>query len=203
MKILLTAFDPFGGEPVNPAWEAVSRLRAPAGTELVRLQVPTVFGVSGDLVCDCLRREKPDLVLCVGQAAGRAAVTPERVAVNRMDARIPDNAGAQPREQPVSPGGRDSYPARLPVEKLAEAIRAAGVAAEVSESAGSFVCNQLFYRVMEAAEREFPALRGGFIHAPCLPEQAERLGKGKVLPSLPMEEIIRALEAALRFLAEE
>ena len=97
MKILVTAFDPFGGEPVNPAWEAVQRLRAPAGAELTRLQVPTVFGESGDLVCAAMERERPDLVLCVGQAAGRPAITPERVGINLMDASIPDNAGAQPR----------------------------------------------------------------------------------------------------------
>lgn len=201
MKILLTAFDPFGGEPVNPAWEAVERVRAPEGTELVRLQVPTVFGASGDLVCAAMERERPDLVLCVGQAAGRAALTPERVAINLMDASIPDNAGAQPAEEPILPGGPAAYFSNLPVKALAEAIRAAGVPAAVSNSAGTFVCNQLLYRVMDTVRKKYPTVRGGFIHVPCLPEQAERLGKEKTIPSLALEEIVRGLEAALRFLA--
>ena len=147
MKILLTGFEPFGGEPVNPAWEAVQRVRAPEGAELLRLQVPTVFARAGDLVCAAMERERPDLVLCVGQAAGRAALTPERVAINIMDASIPDNAGAQPREEPVVPGGPAAYFTTLPVKRIAAAIQAAGVPAAVSNSAGTFVCNALLYRV--------------------------------------------------------
>ncbi len=203
MKILLTAFDPFGGEPVNPAWEAVRRLRAPEEAELLRLQVPTVFGLSGDLVCEAMERERPDLVLCVGQAAGRPAITPERVGINLMDAAIPDNAGALPREQPVIPGGPAAYFSTLPVKALAEAIRAAGVPAAVSNSAGTFVCNQLLYRVLDAIERRCPGMRGGFIHVPCLPEQAERMGKEKAIPSLELEEIVKGLEAALEYLAQQ
>ena len=202
MKILLTAFDPFGGEPVNPAWEAVQRLRAPAGTELVRLCLPTVFGLSGDLLCRAMAGTQPDLVLCAGQAAGRAAITPERQARNRMDASIPDNAGFQPREQPVIPGGPAVLPARLPAEELAAAIRASGVPAEVSDSAGLFVCNQLLYRLLYEMEKKYPSMRGGFLHVPCLPEQAERLGGGKALPSLPLEDIVRGLQAGLDWLTE-
>lgn len=203
MKILLTGFEPFGGEAINPAWEAVCRLRAPEGAELVKLCLPTVFGLSGDLLCAALASEKPDLVLCVGQAAGRAAITPERQAVNRMDAAIPDNAGSQPREQPVIPGGPAVLGARLPAEELAEAIRAAGVPAEVSDSAGLFVCNQLLYRLLYEMEIKYPNMRGGFVHVSCLPEQAERLGKGKPLPSLPLDDIVRGLQAALDLLAEQ
>ena len=203
MKILLTAFDPFGGEPVNPAWEAVQRLREPAGAELRRLQVPTVFGESGDLVCAVMERERPDLVLCVGQAAGRPAITPERVAINLMDASIPDNVGAQPAEQAVIPGGPAAYFSSLPVKALAEAIRGAGVPAAVSNSAGTFVCNQLLYRVLDAIEHRYPGMRGGFVHVPCLPEQALRLGKEKTIPSLELEEIVKGLEAALVFLTKQ
>ena len=202
MKILLTAFDPFGGEPINPAWEAVRRVRAPRGTELVTLQLPTVFGRSGDLLCAALEREKPDLVLCVGQAAGRAALTPERRAVNRMDAAIPDNAGAMPREQPVKPGGPEEYFTNLPVEAMARAVSAAGVPAAVSDSAGYFVCNQLFYRLMHEIEARYPVARGGFLHVPCLPAQAARMKKEKEIPSMPLEEIVRGLQTALDFLAE-
>lgn len=203
MKILLTAFDPFGGEPVNPAWEAVQRLRAPEGAELVRLQVPTVFGRSGDLVCAAMERERPELVLCIGQAAGRAALTPERAAVNLAEASIPDNAGAQPRGEPVIPGGPEKLFSNLPVRDLAEAIRTAGVAAEVSDSAGTFVCNQLLYRVLDAIGQRFPGMSGGFIHVPCLPEQALRLGREKTIPSMELEEIVKGLEAALDFLARQ
>ena len=202
-KILLTAFEPFGGEPVNPAWEAVQRVRAPEGTELVRLQVPTVFARAGDLVCAAMERERPDLVLCVGQAAGRAALTPERVAINVADASIPDNAGAQPQEEPIVPGGPAAYFATLPVKRVAAAIRAAGVPAAVSNSAGTFVCNALLYRVLHEAERRTPDLRAGFLHVPCLPEQAERMREDREIPSLPLEQIVIGLEAALAALCEE
>ncbi len=202
MKILVTGFEPFGGETVNAAWEAVRRLRAPAGTELKKLLLPTVFGVSGDLLCAALAEEKPDLVLCVGQAVGRTAITPERLGLNRMDAAIPDNAGVQPRERPVIPGGPERLSARLPVEELAEAIAAAGVPAAVSDSAGLFVCNQLLYRLLYEMEEKYPAMRGGFIHVPCLPEQAARPGKEKPLPALPLDDIVRGLQAGLERLAE-
>ena len=202
MKILLTAFDPFGGEPVNPAWEAVQLVRAPEGTELLRMQIPTVFGVSGDLVCAAMERERPDLVLCIGQAAGREAITPERAAVNLAEASIPDNAEAQPRGEPVVPGGPERLFSNLPVRDLAEAIRAAGVAAEVSDSAGTFVCNQLLYRVLDAIGQRYPGMGGGFLHVPCLPEQARRMEKEKTIPSMELEEIVKGLDAALRFLAE-
>lgn len=135
------------------------------------------------------------------QAAGRAAITPERQAVNRMDASIPDNAGFQPREQPVVPGGPATYPARLPVRDLAKVIAASGVPAAVSDSAGAFVCNQLFYRLLHEMEKKYPLMRGGFLHVPCLPEQAERLGKGGLLPSLTLEDSVRGLQAGLDWLA--
>ena len=160
MKILLTAFDPFGGEPVNPAWEAVRLLRAPAGTEVKKLLLPTVFGRSGDLLCAALAAEQPDLTLCIGQAAGRPAITPERIGVNLMDASIPDNAGFRPKEEPVLPGAPAAYFARLPVRALAEAIAASGVPAAVSNSAGLFVCNQLLYRLLHEMETKYPAMGG-------------------------------------------
>ena len=199
MKILLTGFEPFGGEDVNPSWEAVQRLQAPEGTELIRLRLPVVFREAGEQLAAALRREQPDLVLCIGQAAGRDAITPERLGVNLMDASIPDNAGFQPREEPVLPGAPAAYFVRLPVAALAQAIRAAGVPARVSNSAGLFVCNALLCRLLHEIETHYPQMRGGFLHVPCLPEQAERLGKGKALPSLALPEIVRGLQAALAF----
>ena len=200
MKILLTGFEPFGGEDINPSWEAVRQLQAPEGTELVRLRLPVVFREAGEQLAAALAREQPDLVLCIGQAAGRAAITPERLGVNLMDAAIPDNAGFQPQEAPVIPGAPAAFFAKLPVKELADAIRAAGVPAQVSNSAGLFVCNALLYRLLHEIETRYSGMRGGFLHVPCLPEQAERLGKEKPLPSLTLAEIIRGLQAALDFL---
>ena len=200
MKILVTGFEPFGGEDVNPSWEAVRQLRAPEGTELVRLRLPVVFREAGELLAAAMKRERPDLVFCIGQAAGRDAITPERLGVNLMDAAIPDNTGFQPREEPVIPGSPAAFFARLPVKELAEAIRAAGVPAQVSNSAGLFVCNALLYRLLYEMETGYPGMRGGFLHVPCLPEQAKRLGKETPLPSLTLAEIIQGLQAALDFL---
>lgn len=195
MKLLLTGFDPFGGERINPAWEAVRRVQAPPGVMLLRLQVPTVFGTSVDMVTAAIREQRPDAVLCVGQAAGRAALTPERVAINCMDASLPDNAGRQPMDEPVVPGGPAAYFATLPIKAMAEAIRAAGLPAEISNSAGTFVCNQLLYGVLHFLTQHAPAVGGGFLHVPALPEQAER--SPRPLPSLPLEDIVLGLEAAI------
>ena len=203
MKILATGFEPFGGEDINPSWEAVRQLRAPEGTELVRLRLPVVFREAGELLAAAMKRERPDLVLCIGQAAGRAAITPERLGVNLMDAAIPDNTGFQPREEPVIPGAPAAFFARLPVKELAEAIRAAGVPAQVSNSAGLFVCNALLYRLLHEIETRYPGMRGGFLHVPCLPEQAERLGKGQPLPWLELSQIVQGLQAALDFFGEK
>lgn len=203
MKILVTGFEPFGGEDVNPSWEAVRQLQAPEGTELVRLRLPVVFREVGEQLARAMQQEQPDLVLCIGQAAGRDAITPERLGVNLMDAAIPDNAGFQPQEEPVIPGAPAAFFARLPVAALAEAIRAAGVPARVSNSAGLFVCNALLYRLLHEMETRYPHMRGGFLHVPCLPEQAARLGKEKPLPSLELSRIVRGLQAALDFFGEK
>ncbi len=201
MKILLTGFEPFGGEEVNPSWEAVERLRAPEGTELRKLRLPVVFREAGERLAEALAAEKPDLVLCIGQAAGRAAITPERIGVNLMDASGPDNAGFQPAEEPVIPGAPAACFAKLPVKELAAAIRAEGVPAEVSNSAGLFVCNALLFRLLHEIETRCPGMQGGFVHVPCLPEQARRLGKGKTIPSMELEEIVLGLQAGLDFLS--
>lgn len=198
MKILLTGFDPFGGESINPALEAVKLVKAPIGAELVRLEVPTVFGRSVATVLEAVRLHRPDAVVCVGQAAGRGEITPERVAINIADASIPDNEGNQPCDAPIIPEGENAFFSTLPVKAMAEAIRAAGLPASVSNTAGTFVCNQLMYGLLYHISREFPGMRGGFIHVPCIPEQAARMEKP--VPSLPLPEIVRGLEAALSVL---
>lgn len=149
-RVLLTGFTPFGGERINPALEAVKRVRCPEA-ELRILEVPTVFGDSARLVTAEMDAFRPDVVLCVGQAAGRSAVTPERVAINVDDARIPDNNGCQPVDAPIVPGGPAAYFATVPVKDMVRAIREAGVPSELSNSAGTYVCNHLLYCVLHHA----------------------------------------------------
>ena len=166
-KLLITGFDPFGGEQVNPAFEAVRLLPDEiAGLELCKLEIPTEFIKSGVILKDALRAVHPNAVLCVGQAGGRTAVTPERVAINLMDARIPDNAGYQPIDTPVVPDGPAAFFSTLPVKAIAARIQSDGLPAAVSNTAGTYVCNSLLYTLLHTAALEYPGLRGGFLHAP-------------------------------------
>ena len=199
MKILITGFDPFGGETINPASEAVRLVRAPAGVELIRMpDIPTVFSVS-KLVCSEILKGKPDAVLCIGQAGGRRAVTPERIGINLMDAGIPDNRGFQPKDLPIEKLGKAAYFSTLPVKKIAEAITLEGIPCEISNSAGTFVCNSLLYSVLSFIEKEQLPIRAGFLHVPFLPSQTV---KKPGYPSLPMEQIVAALEIALKVIAK-
>lgn len=192
MKIMLTAFDAFGGQTINPAQQAVRRVQAPKGVELVRVEVPTVFGKSIQVVAEAMEREQPDAVLCVGQAGGRAAVTPERVSINLMDARIPDNEGNQPEDQPVVPDGENALFSTLPVKAMTAAIQKQEIPAQLSNTAGTFVCNQLLYGVLHLCQQRFPKTQAGFIHVPFLPEQAKN---GE--PSLSLDQMVKALETVL------
>ncbi|MEO7888005.1 MAG: pyroglutamyl-peptidase I [Polaromonas sp.] len=196
--VLLTGFDPFGDtghsdQPINPSWQAVKALKGKriAGHTLVTAQLPTVFQASIDELHRLLAQHKPTLVICVGQAGGRGAISLERVAININDARIPDNIGSQPVDTPVVPGGPAAYFSNLPIKAMLQAMQDAGVAAEVSQTAGTFVCNHVFYALMHAlaTRRGFKRTRGGFIHVPYLPEQGA--------PSLPLEEIVRGLRLAV------
>ena len=201
MKILVTGFDPFGGETVNPAWEAVSRLPAETGgAEIVKLQVPTMFGRAPEAVLREVERLRPDFVVSVGQAAGRTAITPERIAINCEEASIPDNAGFQPAGGRVVEGGPDGYFSLLPVKEMAAAIQAAGLSGKVSNTAGTYVCNHLMYHILHACHTRYPGMRSGFIHVPCIPEQ--QAGHPEWF-ALPLEEIVRGLTAALEVLAND
>lgn len=195
MKLLLTGFTPFDGEKINPALEAVKRVKPEiAGMEIVKLEVPTVFGESVRLVAEAIEREQPDFVLSIGQAGGRAAVTPERVAINVDDAWIPDNAGQQPIDVPIFADGENAYFATLPVKAMAEAIQKAGLPAALSNTAGTFVCNHLMYGVLHHLHQNHKSAKAGFIHVPYIPEQtADKPG----VPSMPLDDIVRALEAAI------
>lgn len=186
-KLLITGFEPFGGEIINPAWEAVQRLPDRIGDfSVYKMMIPTVFGLAAELVLEKAERIKPDVILCVGQAAGRSAVTPERIAVNIRDARIPDNAGNQPEGEMVAEGGAAAYFATVPVREMAEAIRGQGIAGMVSNSAGAFACNDVMYTLLHRYSGS--GTKVGFIHVPLLPEQGE--------PSLPLRDIVTALTAA-------
>ena len=200
MKILLTAFDPFGGEPVNPAQEAVEAVRDNiAGAQIVKQIVPTVFGKSIETVHEAMKRENPDVTLCIGQAGGRIGMTPERVAINLNDARIPDNEGNQPLDTPIFKDGKNAYFTKLPAKAMVENIIKAGIPASVSYTAGTYVCNHLMYGVLYYIDKEFPNMRGGFMHVPFLHEQV--LDK-KNMPSLSKADIVKGIEAAIEAIIE-
>lgn len=192
---MLTGFEPFGGDGTNPSWDAVRLVAeqyaaagSPGGYELVVAELPCEFGRSLDVLRELVGTHAPDVVVCVGQAGGRTGVTPERVAVNLDDARIPDNAGDQPIDVPVVEGGPTAYFGTLPVKACVEALHEADIPASVSHTAGTFVCNHVFYGLMHLAATEFPQLRGGFVHVPYAPGQGH-----EDAPSLPVETTARAL----------
>lgn len=201
MKVLLTAFDPFGGEPINPALEAVKLVSDKVGdVQVVKLEVPTVFGKSIDTVAAAMEKEKPDAVLCIGQAGGRYDLTPERVAINQDDARIKDNEGNQPIDKPIFEDGAPAYFATLPIKAMVQAIRAAGVPSSVSNSAGTFVCNHLMYGVLYTIAKKYPGMRGGFMHVPFVPSQV--VNRPTPAPCLNMNDIAKGIEAAITAIAE-
>ena len=192
--VLLTGFDPFGGDPINPSWRIAQALhgRLLDGHRVVAEQLPTVFGSALVALDAALARHRPTLVICLGLVATRAAISLERVAINVDDARIADNAGAQPIDSPVIAGAPAAYFSTLPIKAMQQAISWAGVPAEVSQTAGTFVCNHVFYGLMHrlATARGLKRTRGGFIHVPMLPEQGA--------PSLPLADMVEGLRAGIR-----
>lgn len=200
MKILVTGFDPFGSDKINPAIEAVKKLPDTIkGAKIIKLEIPTVFNKSAQVVHQAIVKEQPDYVLNVGQAGGRSALTPERVAININDGRIPDNDGYQPLDEPIQPDGDTAYFTQLPIKAMAKAIRAAGLPAIVSNTAGTYVCNHIFYQVQYMRAKEFPKLKAGFIHIPFLPEQViTRTNQ----PSMALADIVKGLTAAIGAIVE-
>ena len=187
-KLLITGFDPFGGESINPSWEAVRLLPKTIGEyELHKLQIPTVFGLAAETVLCKAREIHPDVIICVGQAGGRASVTPERIGINVRDARIADNAGASPKDKAIVPGGPDGYFSTLPIKAMIDAINGAGLPGAVSNTAGTFVCNDVLYTLLH--HHQGTAVRCGFVHVPYLPQQGT--------PNLPLEDTAKALAAAI------
>lgn len=193
-RVLVTAFDPFGQSEVNPSEAVVAMLPATIGGATVHaVVIPTVFGVSARKVTALIDELEPDVVIMLGQAAGRAAVTPERVAINIDDARIPDNAGNSPIDEPIAPDGPAAYFSTLPIKAITKAISEAGFPAAVSNTAGTFVCNHVFYAVMHHIALHYPSTRAGFIHIPAIPEQE----LGTEVPTLELHSIAKAIEIAI------
>ena len=191
MKIIVTGFDPFGGETINPSIECVKALPEIEGVELIRLELPTVFKESAKRLNEVINDVKPDAVLSVGQAGGRPGITMERIAINVDDARIPDNISQQPIDEMIQTEGEAAYFTTLPIKRIVKAIREAGISAEVSNSAGTFVCNHIMYQSLFAATKADKPFKAGFMHIPFIPEQTTDK------PSLPLEESTRALQIAI------
>ena len=195
MKILVTGFDPFGGEKVNPALEAVKSLPSEIhGAEIHWVGIPTVFYRSAEVLEAEIERYQPDAVLCIGQAGGRASLTPERVAINQDDARIPDNQGNQPIDIPIRLDGQAAYFSTLPIKAMVQAIKEEGLPATVSNTAGTFVCNHLMYQALYLADKKFPHMRAGFMHIPYMTEQV--INKPNTA-SMSLTDIVRGIEAAI------
>lgn len=196
-SVLLTGFQPFGGETVNPSLEAVKRLQGAAveGARLEALEMPTVFGKCLNVLEKAIDALQPDIVIAVGQAGGRSGITVERIAINIDDAPIPDNEGNRPIDTPIIAGGPAAYWSTLPVKTIVSRLRQAGIPASVSQTAGTFVCNHLFYGLSHLLATRYPGTRGGFIHIPYLPKQAAAYPDR---PSMSLEVIVRALEIAVQ-----
>ncbi len=195
--ILLTGFEPFGGETVNPSWTAArsaARLLQSEGLDVQALELPCVFGESATMLEEALERFQPELVVCAGQAGGRPRISLERVAINCDDARIPDNAGNRPVDEPVVRDGPAAYFTSLPVKAALAALTAQNIPAEVSQTAGTYVCNHVFYALMHAL-RLRPGTRGGFVH---VPYEDSQLPAGSGTPSLPAQQMAAALAVVVR-----
>lgn len=196
MKALVTGFDPFGGDEVNPSSLAVGKLKKHLGDIVVHTaELPTSYARSAEVLRAAIEKAKPDIVLCVGQAGGRTELCLERVAINVQDARIRDNDGKQPIDRPVVADGPAAHFTTLPIKACVAEMRKAGLPAAVSNTAGTFVCNHIFYALMDIAASHPLPMRGGFLHIPYVPDQAARLGGA---PSMSVGDIVRGIEIILQ-----
>ena len=195
MKILVTGFDPFGGEPINPAIESVKRLPDNiAGAEIVKLEIPTVRKKSLEKIEKAINEHNPDVILSIGQAGGRFDISIERVGINLDDFRIPDNEGNQIIDEPVFPDGENSYFVKLPVKAMVQNVQKNNIPASVSYTAGTFVCNHVLYGVLYLIEKKYKGKKSGFIHIPFLPQQV--IDK-RNMPSMELNTIVKGLTAAI------
>lgn len=194
MKLLLTAFEPFGNDTINSAMETIKLVGDEiAGATIVKKYLPVVFDKAGELLRDTILNEKPDVVLCIGQAAGRSEITPEVIAINLQDSIAQDNEGNCPCEQKCIPDGKNAYFSNLPNKKIVEAIKSKNISSRLSYSAGTYVCNDVMYTLMYYIENEFPNIVGGFIHVPILNTQV----KENTIPSMSIDQIVAGIEIAI------
>ena len=204
MKILVTGFDPFGGEKINPALETIKRLPdTTLGVQIIKLEIPTVVGKSLAKITEAVEKENPDVVLSIGQAGGRSEITVERIGINIDDCRIPDNEGNQPIDEPVIKGGPAAYFVTIPIKAIVENIQAHNIPASISNTAGTFICNHVCYGVAHLAAARTAAgkpMKSGFIHIPFLPEQV--IGKPAFTPSMSLETIVSGITHALEAIVE-
>lgn len=197
MKVLITGFMPFGGETINPAYEAVKDLpKQIAGAQVVTAELPVVYGGGARALEAAIEETAPDIVICVGQAGGRAAIALERIGINLRESQMPDNDGNTPDGDPVRADGPAAYFATIPVKAMVQSIREAGIPATISYTAGSYVCNDLLYSLQDMIHCRHPHIRGGFIHVPFDTKQV--IAKPATTPSMPIATITAALEAAIK-----
>ena len=195
MKILVTGFDPFGGEPINPAIESVKRLPDNiAGAEIIKLEIPTVRKKSLEKIEEAINKHNPDVILSIGQAGGRFDISIERVGINLDAFRIPDNEGNQTIDEPIFPDGENAYFVKLPVKAMVQNVQKNNIPASVSYTAGTFVCNHVLYGVLYLIEKKYNGKKSGFIHIPFLPEQVV---DKRNTPSMELSTIVKGLTAAI------
>ncbi|MGG7142146.1 pyroglutamyl-peptidase I [Clostridium nigeriense] len=200
MKILITGFDPFGGESINPALEAVKKLPDTIlGQEVIKIEIPTVFRKSLEKIEENIQKHNPDVVISIGQAGGRFGITPERVAINMDDARIKDNEGNQPIDISIYEDGEAAYFSNLPIKAMVKEMNDNGIPASVSNTAGTFVCNHVMYGILYLVDKKYPNIRGGFIHVPYIPSQVTTKPN---TPSMSIDDIAKGLELSIKAVIE-
>ena len=201
MKILVTGFDPFGKESINPAIEAVKRLDDEiANAQIIKLEIPTIAHTSLAVIKQAIEDHEPDMVLSIGQAGGRSDITVERIGINIDDYRIADNGYQQPIDEKIFADGPDAYFVNLPIKAMVKSIRSAGIPASISNSAGTFVCNHVTYGVRYLLEKRGKGQKSGFIHIPYLPSQV--VDKPNQ-PSMALDIIVKGIQAAITAMVEQ
>lgn len=200
MKVLITGFDPFGGEPINPALEAVKKLPDTiAGAEVIKLEIPTVFRKSLEKIEEAIIKHNPNIIISVGQAGGRFGVTPERVAINMDDARIKDNEGFQPLDSTIFEDGENAYFTNLPIKAMVKEMHENDLPGSVSNTAGTFVCNHVMYGILYMIDKKYPGKKGGFIHVPYIPAQVVTKAN---TPCMSLDDIAKSLELCIKAVVE-
>lgn len=197
MKVLVTGFQPFGTDTMNPAFEAVKLLPDNIeGAEVVKVEIPVVFYKGAEAVEAAIEKENPDIVICVGQAGGRANMTVERVAINLAESpAFGDNDGNKPNGRRIQEDGKDAYFANIPVKAMVKNMHDHGIPASISYSAGTYVCNDVMYNLLYTIDKKYPNIRGGFIHVPFDIQQA--IGRPATTPSMPISVISEALRCCV------